>query len=822
MKRYVLLAVLAAACASNEGATDDVKTIVVTDYNTFGITKMTARHYATTDSNLFELHAYTQENAEVALVRLRVGPMTGLVTGQTVEGAETIVKVRDIQMTQKSEEHTTIVIDADRAPDPGIKVFLLSSFVKSALKQEADIIVQGTAQETTNTAFIYGACPTDWLQTSPVAKQCFAWGYDLDPEDPDMPYWNSPYQSAPTLTASQNSATAYKASDEDYSTSWTTGIAQANGQWIKIAANAATGCTYVDQVDFSATDTAHEAAAWQIYLSMDGTNWGTPVLTGTGGGGGWFTPRPAKYVKIVQTGTSATPWNILDMRIYYTEACTELPRTDPNNGISWITTGYDSLGNLKTGGYQGSNATDGTTTTRFATQESQKPGQRLQINFGFCESVNRIVMDAGGSTWANDYARAFSVYLSMDGVNWGSPVYSGTGTSAVIDTGLFTRTNGKYMKIVQTSTTASYWWGVAELHVYGNPCYDNPGLFVPPSTEFVRATDGALTTRDRNYGGQACLGVYDQPCAGAACYFGPNGFSKPRFVNAELDSTLYPRAYWRVDEAVGSKVYDSSDDWHTPPGQNQTPLTLNNGATFNLAGHLTSALSFDGIDDNASNTAPPWYMKPTAAYAISAWVKLTTTDTYGADIVSMGDNYGLRVYNDGNVKSWFWNTSTTYKMCTTAGVNVKDGLWHHLVGTYNGANIQVWVDGVLKQTLAATGAIQYPRGTGLFVGQHGFGGTDHNMNGLIDEIRVYDHALTSADVAVLFGTSKYYWFINQVGYAALQSTPPTPYWSDLTGTQVKGCGCCGNGTGPCCGTACDNCNAVPSGSNGGGRQNWDY
>jgi len=66
---------------------------------------------------------------------------------------------------------------------------------------------------------------------------------------------------------------------------------------------------------------------------------------------------------------------------------------------------------------------------------------------------------------------------------------------------------------------------------------------------------------------------------------------------------------------------------------------------------------------------------------------------------------------------------------------------------YNGANIQVWVDGVLKQTLAATGAIQYPRGTGLFVGQHGFGGTDHNMNGLIDEIRVYDHALTSARAA---------------------------------------------------------------------------
>ena len=813
--KYVLVAALA-ACASSQ-STDDVKTIPVTQYNTFGITKMTARHYTQTDSNLFELRAYTQQNSEIALVRLRIGPTTGIVPGETVDGAETFVKVRDVQMTQKSEERWTIVIDADRAPDPGIKVFLLSSFVKDALKSESDIIVQGTAQETTNTAFVSGSCPTDWLQTSPVAKQCFAWGYDKDPEDPDMPYWNAPYQPAPTITASQNSATAYQASDEDYNTTWTTGVAQANGQWIKLALTST--CTYVDQVNFNASAPGNEAAAWQIYLSLDGTNWGSPVLTGTNGGGGWFSPKAAKYVKIVQTGTSATPWNIQELRVYYTEVCSELPRTDPNNGIAWATTGYDSHGTLKTGGYQGSNATDGTTTTRFASQETQAAGERLQINFGFCESVNRIVMDAGTGTWANDYARAFDVYLSMDGVNWGTPVYSGTGSSAVIDTGLFTRTNGKYMKIVQTSNTAGVWWGVAELHVYGNPCYSNPNLAVPPSTEFVRATDGALTKRDKNYGGQNCIGIYDQPCAGAACYFGPNGFSKPRFTNAETDSTLYSLVYWRVDEAVGSKVYDSADDWHAPPN-NYTPLTLNNGATFDPAGHLTSAMSFDGIDDNASNASPP--TAPYSGYAISAWVKLTQTDTSGADVVSWGDNFGLRVYSDGNVKSWFWNTTTTYKMCTTVGVNVKDGLWHHLVGTYNGANIQVWVDGVLKQTLAATGTMVYPRGTTLFVGQHGFGGTDHNFNGLIDEVRIYDHGLTSADVSVLFGSTKYYWLINQVGWASLQSTPPTPVWTDLTGTQAKGCGCCGNGTGPCCGTACDNCNAVPSGSNGGGRTNWDY
>lgn len=118
----------------------------------------------------------------------------------------------------------------------------------------------------------------------------------------------------------------------------------------------------------------------------------------------------------------------------------------------------------------------------------------------------------------------------------------------------------------------------------------------------------------------------------------------------------------------------------------------------------------------------------------------------------MGDNYGLRIAADGNVKSWFWDPST-YRMATTSGVNVKDGAWHHLVGQYTGARVQVYVDGALRGELAITGAMTYNRGTSFVLGRHGNGGTAHDFKGTIDDVKVYGHALTAAEVATLAGTA---------------------------------------------------------------------
>jgi len=90
------------------------------------------------------------------------------------------------------------------------------------------------------------------------------------------------------------------------------------------------------------------------------------------------------------------------------------------------------------------------------------PGQYVVVDMQAAKTFRRIVMDSTGSN--NDYARGYEVYVSNDGVNWGSAIASGTGTGPVLTIDFAAQT-ARYIKIVQTGS-ASYWWSAYELNVY--------------------------------------------------------------------------------------------------------------------------------------------------------------------------------------------------------------------------------------------------------------------------------------------------------------------------------------------------------------------
>lgn len=92
------------------------------------------------------------------------------------------------------------------------------------------------------------------------------------------------------------------------------------------------------------------------------------------------------------------------------------------------------------------------------------PGQSFIVDMKTTKNINKFVMDSTGSD--NDYARSYEVYVSSDGTNWGSVVASGTGTGPVITVTIAAQ-NARYIKVVQTGT-ASSWWSVREVNVYGS------------------------------------------------------------------------------------------------------------------------------------------------------------------------------------------------------------------------------------------------------------------------------------------------------------------------------------------------------------------
>jgi beta-glucosidase len=70
-------------------------------------------------------------------------------------------------------------------------------------------------------------------------------------------------------------------------------------------------------------------------------------------------------------------------------------------------------------------------------------GQWLTVDLGTATSFKELRMDSAGS--ANDYARGYQILASNDGVNWSSPVASGTGWGALV-TATFPVQNARYVR----------------------------------------------------------------------------------------------------------------------------------------------------------------------------------------------------------------------------------------------------------------------------------------------------------------------------------------------------------------------------------------
>jgi hypothetical protein len=198
------------------------------------------------------------------------------------------------------------------------------------------------------------------------------------------------------------------------------------------------------------------------------------------------------------------------------------------------------------------------------------------------------------------------------------------------------------------------------------------------------------------------------------------------------------QALYKFDEGSGTIVNDSSGN-----GNNGTI----SGATW-ATGKSGSGLSLDG-NDCVNKATPSAGLKPSLEVTTAAWVKMSATDTGGAEIVSMGDSYALRVQTSGNIQFFYYN-GTTWKSIITTGVNVRDGVWHHIVGQKTSTALQIYVDGISKASTPNTGTIAYTQGTDLFIGKHGNGDTIYDFVGSIDDVRIYNRALSNQEVLDLY------------------------------------------------------------------------
>jgi hypothetical protein len=114
-------------------------------------------------------------------------------------------------------------------------------------------------------------------------------------------------------------------------------------------------------------------------------------------------------------------------------------------------------------------------------------------------------------------------------------------------------------------------------------------------------------------------------------------------------------------------------------------------------------------------------------------------DTAGAEVVTMGENYGLRLLKDGHIHFYLTtnpNMLSPYDLDVNDSASLADGQWHHVAGTYNGSIMRLFFDGDERASMGPRAKLVYPHGKDFRIGSHGEGKPGWGFNGDLDEIEM--------------------------------------------------------------------------------------
>jgi len=197
--------------------------------------------------------------------------------------------------------------------------------------------------------------------------------------------------------------------------------------------------------------------------------------------------------------------------------------------------------------------------------------------------------------------------------------------------------------------------------------------------------------------------------------------------------------YWSFNENTGSTIYDLS-------GNNNTGLFLNN-PTWGYGKKGGRALNFNGINQgiNLTNNGA---LNVTGAIGISAWVNITTNtpNPYGRIID--------KKYDNGFVLCHFFNTNQMYfgvnANFVTSATTLSINTWYHVGATYDGANLKIYINGVLDGTFGYVGSVGNGSSTITFGYDNTTSPNAEFFTGLIDEVRIYNRALTQQEITTLY------------------------------------------------------------------------
>ena len=203
--------------------------------------------------------------------------------------------------------------------------------------------------------------------------------------------------------------------------------------------------------------------------------------------------------------------------------------------------------------------------------------------------------------------------------------------------------------------------------------------------------------------------------------------------------------YWKMDEGGGTQARDMSG-WGNNATLVGSPtwIPVSNGLAIDFNG----STSYARVSDQAG-------LDVTTGLTLSAWIKpraQTSQDLIGRAIAGSSDGYELSLSSAGTVFMRLNQASfgDTYRLDSLTHYPFSGTKWMHVAATYNGTTMRIYINGVFEGSITGPTAIAANL---LNVGIGAQSDGTRRFNGNMDDVRIYNRALSASEIATLFSVS---------------------------------------------------------------------
>jgi hypothetical protein len=256
-----------------------------------------------------------------------------------------------------------------------------------------------------------------------------------------------------------------------------------------------------------------------------------------------------------------------------------------------------------------------------------------------------------------------------------------------------------------------------------------------------------------------------------------------------------PASYWRLDETSGTSAADSAG---SQTGTYRNAVTL--GQTGAMSAASNKAASFDAVDDDVQ-VGDVYDYPGNASFTVEFWMNRTTVNDNLWRPVLAKEDPGADFGSRQGWAMWLAPTTNTISMerwngTSSEGLSSRTqtsaGRWYHIVATYDGSTIRLYVNGTLDRSVASSISLNdhtVPLRFGSF-GTFSDSSWFSRYGGLLDDVSIYSSALSAAQVRTHYNAGRCYkdevLSDNPAGYWRLGEPAGTATAFDAVGNSDPG------------------------------------